>query len=572
MEEADEEAYKIVREKTANRKKADKMRWDAKYHLTALRPGDRVLVQNKEKGGPGKLRSYWEQSIYVVKQQKGEQDLVYEVQREDGKGRCRVLHRNMLLPVGELILQQADTVVRNKKKNKKPLVIDVDDTSETSSDMFQRYPTVPAIANQVPAGELDTESKSDDEVVVTETESKSDDEVVEADTESKSDDEVVVTETESKSDDEVVVADTESNSHDEVVGEGPVKETERTVTADGGVADTEDRPSEHDFNNWLQQMAAEDVTSDEQEHSREVQITNEAVEVARPLPSNIDPTNEQSASNEDMTSAVEVARQLPPTINTTDEQSSSSESMTSAIDVLRDSCDDTKSRVFRAQGGVDDEEELFSPRKASLASEASSIEQRSYEALQTAIQSNSDITPRTKLRCCKSDERWKTWKTSAGERRKKRTVSSSVSQDERNERWRAKRDEIRRENRIDFSLEERENVPVEPQNALRQLADFNSKGLTEHPIEVEQPNVGIEDETQWTDPADAYDPMTLRRGTRVRKAPSKFADINVCKLKDDTVGEKQRFNGFTEEKCIRKVMKEDYRKHILFVRKFFKDL
>jgi len=96
--------------------------------------------------------------------------------------------------------------------------------------------------------------------------------------------------------------------------------------------------------------------------------------------------------------------------------------------------------------------------------------------------------------------------------------------------------------------------------------------LTEHPIEAEQPNVGIEDEAQWTDPADAYDPMTVRRGTRVRKAPPKFADINVCKLKDDTVGEKQRFNGFTEEKCIRKVMKEDYRKHILFVRKFFNDL
>lgn len=46
-------------------------------------------------GGPGKLRSYREQEIYVVTQ-------VYEVKPETGNGRSRVLHRNMLLPCSYL--------------------------------------------------------------------------------------------------------------------------------------------------------------------------------------------------------------------------------------------------------------------------------------------------------------------------------------------------------------------------------------------------------------------------------------------------------------------------------------
>ncbi|CAB4018172.1 Retrovirus-related Pol poly from transposon [Paramuricea clavata] len=65
--------------------------------------GDRVLVRNlTERGGPGKLRSFWENDIYVVVNRKGPDSPVYETKRESGKRKNRVLHRKLLLPCDHL--------------------------------------------------------------------------------------------------------------------------------------------------------------------------------------------------------------------------------------------------------------------------------------------------------------------------------------------------------------------------------------------------------------------------------------------------------------------------------------
>ena len=92
-------AYEIAERKS--RKSAEKGRrnFDRKGILsTRLVEGDRVLVRNLlEKGGPGKLRSHWEKQIYVVTRRLQEGSPVYGVRPENGKGRSRVLHRNLLM-------------------------------------------------------------------------------------------------------------------------------------------------------------------------------------------------------------------------------------------------------------------------------------------------------------------------------------------------------------------------------------------------------------------------------------------------------------------------------------------
>ena len=73
---------------------------------TGLMVGDRVLVKDcTPKAGPGKLRSYYEDQIYIVKSKKGELH-VYVVCPENGKGRERVLHHNLLFPCDSLVPQE----------------------------------------------------------------------------------------------------------------------------------------------------------------------------------------------------------------------------------------------------------------------------------------------------------------------------------------------------------------------------------------------------------------------------------------------------------------------------------
>ena len=123
-----EEAYKTaakVSEKVAAKNKEG---YDKKASASELQSDDRVLVRNlREKGGPGKLRSYYEEAIYKVLERRGDSP-VYVVQPEEG-GEVRVLHRNHLLPVGEgLVPKKKETPKVKTTRNThtpKPVVSEV---------------------------------------------------------------------------------------------------------------------------------------------------------------------------------------------------------------------------------------------------------------------------------------------------------------------------------------------------------------------------------------------------------------------------------------------------------------
>ncbi|CAB4036224.1 Hypothetical predicted protein [Paramuricea clavata] len=87
------EAYQLESEKAEKNATSGKVQYDKKAKSTSLQPGDRVLIRNvKERGGPGKLRSYWEDKVYKIVRQKSNEIPVYEAIPESGGEKTRVLH------------------------------------------------------------------------------------------------------------------------------------------------------------------------------------------------------------------------------------------------------------------------------------------------------------------------------------------------------------------------------------------------------------------------------------------------------------------------------------------------
>ena len=101
--QAMEEAYSIANRRSIAAGEKNKARYDLHAKSIDLHPNDWVLVRNlSERGGPGKLRSYWEKEIHRVIPRKDNFSPVYEIQRENGSGPIRVLHRNLLLTCNKL--------------------------------------------------------------------------------------------------------------------------------------------------------------------------------------------------------------------------------------------------------------------------------------------------------------------------------------------------------------------------------------------------------------------------------------------------------------------------------------
>lgn len=121
-----------------------------------MREGDRVLLRNlSERGGPGKLRSFWEQKIHVVTRKIAEDSPVYEVKPEDGSQGKRTLHRNLLFQCDHLPLERPvkkDVPKRRKRYTKKKTdqkkIMTLTPPEQFSSDSSSELELVPLNWNQ----------------------------------------------------------------------------------------------------------------------------------------------------------------------------------------------------------------------------------------------------------------------------------------------------------------------------------------------------------------------------------------------------------------------------------------
>ena len=91
-------AYKTAAREAKKRAHRSKDMYDTKVRESVVRPGDIVLIRNVGLKDKHKLADRWNRQPYVVIAQPNKDIPVFAVKKEHGKGKAKLLHRNLLLP------------------------------------------------------------------------------------------------------------------------------------------------------------------------------------------------------------------------------------------------------------------------------------------------------------------------------------------------------------------------------------------------------------------------------------------------------------------------------------------
>ena len=100
------QAFQIAREHSEKAGQANKQRYDKKSRGVELELGDRVLTRNREKGGTGKLKAFWEHKVYTVVEK--DPDIPVIVIKPEGGGKKKRVHRNDLLRCNLILPAESD--------------------------------------------------------------------------------------------------------------------------------------------------------------------------------------------------------------------------------------------------------------------------------------------------------------------------------------------------------------------------------------------------------------------------------------------------------------------------------
>ena len=128
--------------------------YDLKVRGATLEVGDHVLVKTLAFDGKRKLADRWEEFAYIVISQRNKDIPVFVVEREDGEGRRRSLHRNHLVPIGYLLPDEQPKPKPRKKPPQPKDRPDSHDMEETQSEIddFNMFSTADDGFISIPGG------------------------------------------------------------------------------------------------------------------------------------------------------------------------------------------------------------------------------------------------------------------------------------------------------------------------------------------------------------------------------------------------------------------------------------
>ena len=158
-------AYGLANERIQKNQERQKCSYDARARGAVVQIGDRVLCKYLAFKGRQKLANRWEEEPYTVIEQPNPEIPVYVIAKETNLSVTRTLHRNNLLPIGSLPIEESITlpIDSNVDSFHDPLVhspvsilnddIEENDNAVIGSVIEQPTPAIPVYDIELPIAE-----------------------------------------------------------------------------------------------------------------------------------------------------------------------------------------------------------------------------------------------------------------------------------------------------------------------------------------------------------------------------------------------------------------------------------